>query len=89
MALYIGYLFFGVAAAVTIFLMFKVRNQEDANAQEEMNKHPFLILLVAGSWVIGSLMVGHHYHTDGYLYITNTLMAGKFITSLFSGRVWR
>jgi hypothetical protein len=54
-----------------------------------MNKHPFLILLVAGSWVIGSLMVGHHYHTDGYLYITNTLMAGKFITSLFSGRVWR
>jgi hypothetical protein len=58
------------------------------NAQKEMNKHMFLILLVAGSWVVGSLTVGHHYQMVGYLYTTNTLAAGKFITTMFTGRPW-
>ena len=88
MALYLGYLFFAVAAGVTIFLMVKIKNQEDAKMQAEMNKHPFLILLVAGSWVLGCVIVGH-YHMYWYLYVTNAVAAGKFITSLFSGRVWR
>lgn len=80
MAIYIGWGLIVFAASLVADLIINSKNQED------MSKHLGQILVIVIAWILGCLMVEHH--NVSFLYVVNTIMAGKFIGTMFSGRPW-
>lgn len=89
MSFYIGWVLIALTVILVALLIFESSKYNKESQEKFVQSNRFLILTTAGCYVLGCAVLVLNGHSMEYLNLVNIGMSGKFITTMFTGRVWR